>query len=179
MKIHAYIISLFIFSLPCLADSIKTIETCNLKQNEKIQLISVNTIDGDTLYLNFRNIITDAYSDPGEDNSLNVGDIVLSKCINKTLIYAMNYGSPYLKGCLVSAWSEENKPESFCFAEKDLPKSIWFGKEKKLIVIINKNEISSLNGKYTIYDSSRKIGERSYYTDKLPSKVGYEIFTIK
>lgn len=179
MKMRLYIIALCFFSFTCLADSIRVVKTCELKQEEKIQLIAVNTIDGDTLYLKFRNILTGAFQDRDEDNYLSVGDIVLSKCIHNSLVFALNYGPPYLKGCLVTAWNSNNKPESFCFAEKDLPESIWFGDKNTLIVIKNENEISALSGKYTIYDSARKDGERAYNLDVLPPKKGYKIFSLK
>ncbi|MHA7846353.1 hypothetical protein [Serratia sp. D1N4] len=179
MKVQLYIITLLFISFTCLADSIKIVKTCKLKQGEKIQLIAVNTIDGDTLYLKFRNILVGAFQEQGEDDYFSVGDMVLSKCVNHSLIFALNFGPPYLKGCLVTAWNSDNKPESFCFAEKDLPESIWVSDKNTLIVIKNENEISALDGKYTIYDSARKSGERSYHIDTLPPKEGYKIFSLK
>lgn len=117
-NIRCSIIILFFCSFFCFADSVGIVKTCKLKQQEKIQLISVKTIDGNTLYLKIRNILIGAFLDSWEGNYLTVGDIVLSKCVNNSLVFAINYGSPYLKVCLVTGWNEnDNKPESFCFAE--------------------------------------------------------------
>ncbi|MDK9355126.1 hypothetical protein QQF54_00215 [Lelliottia sp. V106_10] len=145
-----------------------------------MQLISVKTIDGDTLYLKFRNILTGAFLEPWEDNYLTVGDIVLSTCVNNSLVFAINYGSPYLKGCLVTGWNEnDNKPESFCFAERNTPEAVWFGQKNILIIIRNQMDVGSWHGKYIIYDNSKKSGERASSSDVLPSKHGYKIFQVK
>lgn len=61
------------------------------------------------------------------------GDVVLSQCINGSLIFALEYGSPYIKGCLVTGWENgfkgKNSPEGFCFAERNIPEAVWFGKQ--------------------------------------------------
>ncbi|VCY84982.1 hypothetical protein BANRA_03680 [Escherichia coli] len=58
------LILLCFFSFPCFSgDKIKIVKTCQLKKNESVQLLSLRTIDGDTLYLKFRNVITGAFLD--------------------------------------------------------------------------------------------------------------------
>lgn len=69
-----------------------------------MQLLSLRTIDGDTLYLKFRNVITGAFLDTPTKSYDFFGDVVLSQCINGSLIFALEYGSPYIKGCLVTGW---------------------------------------------------------------------------
>jgi hypothetical protein len=159
MKIRLYILVLCFFSFSCLADSIRDVKICDLKQDEKIHLLSLKTIDGDTLYLRFRNIITGAFLDDSKNSHQFFGNIKLSKCVNNSLVFSLEYGSPYIKGCVVTGWENgfkgKNDPEGFCFAEKDLPESIWFGDKNTLIVI--RNEISALDGEYTVYDSARKM----------------------
>ncbi|MFC0226971.1 hypothetical protein [Serratia aquatilis] len=159
----------------------RIIKACDLKHSEKVHLLSLRTIDGDTLYSRFRHIITGAFLDDSKNSHQFFGDIKLSKCISNSLVFSLDYGYPYIKGCVVTGWENgfkgENDPKGFCFAEKDLPESIWFGDKNTLIVI--KNEISALDGKYTVYDSARKSGERSYHLDTLPSKEGYKIFSLK
>ncbi|HAX1597372.1 TPA: hypothetical protein J0720_001218, partial [Escherichia coli] len=99
------LILLCFFSFPCFSgDKIKIVKTCQLKKNESVQLLSLRTIDGDTLYLKFRNVITGAFLDTPTKSYDFFGDVVLSQCINGSLIFALEYGSPYIKGCLVTGW---------------------------------------------------------------------------
>ena len=150
------LILLCFFSFPCFSgDKIKIVKTCQLKKNESVQLLSLRTIDGDTLYLKF---------------------------INGSLIFALEYGSPYIKGCLVTGWENgfkgKNSPEGFCFAERNIPEAVWFGKNNILIIIRNQMDVGTWKGKYIIYDNAKKSGERAYSSDNLPSKDGYIIFAL-
>lgn len=165
-----------------MADTIKEVSHCELKQGEEIKLLTLKTIDGNTLYLNFRNIITGAFIDNVVASNDFVGDIVFSKCINNSLIFGLEYGSPYIKGCLVTSWGGGDKggidPGGICFAEKNIPESVWFGANNILIVIKNLASDDVVDSKYIIYDSSKKSGERSSHLDKLPPQEGYKIFYI-
>ncbi|WP_075207076.1 hypothetical protein [Franconibacter helveticus] len=176
-----YYLAIILFvSASCLADSVRIVKTCGLKQEEKIQLVAVKTIDGDTLYLKFRNILMKAFLEPGEDNYLSVGDIALASCVNHSLIFALNYGSPYLKGCLITAWNESNnRPEAFCFAGRNIPESVWFGKGNVLIVIPNQMDVGSWHSKYVIYDYAKEPGKRAYSSDFLPSRESYKVYQVK
>ncbi|EFA1765251.1 hypothetical protein HQH75_04065 [Escherichia coli] len=177
------LILLCFFSLPCFSgDKIKIVKTCQLKKNESVQLLSLRTIDGDTLYLKFRNVITGAFLDTPTKSYDFFGDVVLSQCINGSLIFALEYGSPYIKGCLVTGWENgfkgKNSPEGFCFAERNIPEAVWFGKNNILIIIRNQMDVGTWKGKYIIYDNAKKSGERAYSSDNLPSKDGYIIFAL-
>ena len=94
----------------------------------------------------------------------------------------MEYGSPYIKGCLVTGWENgfkgKNSPEGFCFAERNIPEAVWFGKNNILIIIRNQMDVGTWKGKYIIYDNAKKSGERAYSSDNLPSKDGYIIFAL-
>ncbi len=75
------LILLCFFSFPCFSgDKIKIVKTCQLKKNESVQLLSLRTIDGDTLYLKFRNVITGAFLDTPTKSYDFFGDVVLSQC---------------------------------------------------------------------------------------------------
>lgn len=107
--------------------------------------------------------------------------MVLSQCINGSLIFALEYGSPYIKGCLVTGWENgfkgKNSPEGFCFAEK-YSRSGMVWKNNILIIIRNQMDVGTWKGKYIIYDNAKKSGERAYSSDNLPSKDGYIIFAL-
>lgn len=76
--------------------------------------------------------------------------MVLSQCINGSLIFALEYGSPYIKGCLVTGWENgfkgKNSPEGFCFAERNIPEAVWFGKNNILIIIRNQMDVGTWKG---------------------------------
>lgn len=171
------IVSILLF-IPfyCLATSVKTIQTCEFNDGNKIHLISRQTIDGDKLYLKFRERVMNAFL--GDDDS-DSGEVVLSKCINHALIFSLNYGTPYLKGCLITESKKINKQTSLdrqCFSERNIPESIWFGKSKTLIVIFNITGVGEWSGKYIIYDNTKKD---AYASSILPKKAGYDIYLIK
>ncbi|WP_434057499.1 hypothetical protein [Escherichia coli] len=72
----------------------------------------------------------------------------------------------------------KNSPEGFCFAERNIPEAVWFGKNNILIIIRNQMDVGTWKGKYIIYDNAKKSGERAYSSDNLPSKDGYIIFAL-
>lgn len=146
-----------------------------------MQLLSLRTIDGDTLYLKFRNVITGAFLDtPTKSYDFwRCGSFSVHKWFS---YLCAEYGSPYIKGCLVTGWENgfkgKNSPEGFCFAERNIPEAVWFGKNNILIIIRNQMDVGTWKGKYIIYDNAKKSGERAYSSDNLPSKDGYIIFAL-
>ncbi|MBW3196078.1 hypothetical protein KZC28_23020 [Salmonella enterica subsp. enterica serovar Javiana] len=144
---------LMIFPCYCLLGNIKNIKDCKLEDGNRVKLISLRTVDGSTPYLIFDNVIVSAFL----DGTIYSGDIILSKCIHHSLIFALNYGAPYMKGCLITGVSvsaeRKYQPNGFCFAERNIPESVWFGEEHTLIIIKNDNSVGEWRGKYIIYDS--------------------------
>ncbi|EBM4619106.1 hypothetical protein D0O26_24200, partial [Salmonella enterica] len=128
---------LMIFPCYCLLGNIKNIKDCKLEDGNRVKLISLRTVDGSTPYLIFDNVIVSAFL----DGTIYSGDIILSKCIHHSLIFALNYGAPYMKGCLITGGSvsaeRKYQPNGFCFAERNIPESVWFGEEHTLIIIKN------------------------------------------
>ncbi|ECH6240221.1 hypothetical protein FP070_22210, partial [Salmonella enterica] len=123
---------LMIFPCYCLLGNIKNIKDCKLEDGNRVKLISLRTVDGSTPYLIFDNVIVSAFL----DGTIYSGDIILSKCIHHSLIFALNYGAPYMKGCLITGGSvsaeRKYQPNGFCFAERNIPESVWFGEEHTL-----------------------------------------------
>ncbi|ECI4631653.1 hypothetical protein [Salmonella enterica] len=166
---------LMIFPCYCLLGNIKNIKDCKLEDGNRVKLISLRTVDGSTPYLIFDNVIVSAFL----DGTIYSGDIILSKCINHSLIFALNYGTPYMKGCLItglSASTEGNyQPNGFCFAERNIPESVWFGEDHTLIIIKNNNSVGEWRGKYIIYDSR---GDAAQTFNKLPGTKNYKIYRL-
>ncbi|EBS8507186.1 hypothetical protein CFK03_22630, partial [Salmonella enterica] len=132
---------LMIFPCYCLLGNIKNIKDCKLEDGNRVKLISLRTVDGSTPYLIFDNVIVSAFL----DGTIYSGDIILSKCIHHSLIFALNYGAPYMKGCLITGGSvsaeRKYQPNGFCFAERNIPESVWFGEEHTFIIIKNDNSV--------------------------------------
>ncbi|EEG9838135.1 hypothetical protein GI082_22250, partial [Salmonella enterica] len=137
---------LMIFPCYCLLGNIKNIKDCKLEDGNRVKLISLRTVDGSTSYLIFDNVIVSAFL----DGTIYSGDIILSKCIHHSLIFALNYGAPYMKGCLITGVSvsaeRKYQPNGFCFAERNIPESVWFGEEHTLIIIKNDNSVGEWRG---------------------------------
>ncbi|EDY6548642.1 hypothetical protein GQG61_004777, partial [Salmonella enterica] len=144
------IVMFFLMIFPCyfLLGNIKNIKDCKLEDGNRVKLISLRTVDGSTPYLIFDNVIVSAFL----DGTIYSGDIILSKCIHHSLIFALNYGAPYMKGCLITGVSvsaeRKYQPNGFCFAERNIPESVWFGEEHTLIIIKNDNSVGEWRGKY-------------------------------
>lgn len=150
---------LFLIFLPfyCISGGMKNIKNCKLDSGIEVKLISMQTDDGSIPYLMFDNIIASAFL----DGSILAGDVVLAKCINHSLIFALNYGPPYMKGCLITDLIDDGKkknhhPKGVCFAERNTPESIWFSEKHSLIIIKNDKNTGEWNGKYIVYDSREK-----------------------
>lgn len=159
----------------CLSATIKKLQTCAISEEKEITLLSLQTSDGDTPYLALDNIITSAFL----DGSVRTGELVLAQCVNHTLIFALSNGPPYLSGCLVTGVKEsdaqKNVPQGFCFAERNAPEAVWFGKNHTLLIIRNVEGKGEWQGKYILYDSRK---DEAWATDSLPNNVGYEIFPL-
>lgn len=162
---------------PCyyLPGDIKNIKDCKLDEGNRVKLISLHTVDGNAPYLIFDNVIVSAFL----DGSIYSGNIILSECINHSLIFALNYGAPYMKGCLITGLSasaaRKCQPNGFCFAERNIPESVWFGEEHTLIIIKNNNSVGEWRGKYIIYDSR---GDEGQTFNELPDTKNYKIYRL-
>ncbi|EPF4172142.1 hypothetical protein ACSSEE_002658 [Escherichia albertii] len=164
-----------VISTRCLSATINNLQNCAITEEKEVTLLSLKTIDGDTPYLAFDNIITPAFLDGG----IKSGELVLAKCVNHALIFALSYGPPYISGCLVTGVKETDEqkkvPQGFCFAEKNAPEAVWFGKNNTLLVIRNVEGIGEWQGKYILYDSRRNA---PWATDSLPDIAGYDIYPL-
>lgn len=166
---------LFTAPIPCLSGAIKDIQTCKLNNEHEIKLISLQTLDGDTPYITFDNIIVSAFF----NLDIVSGEIILSKCINNSLIFALDYGSPYIKGCLITKLKPRTKleyePEGFCFAERYIPESVWFGKSNTLVLIKNTEGVGEWQGRYIVYDSKTEEG---HVYNELPDMRDYKVYYL-
>ncbi len=175
MRLSIIVILLALMPVNCLPATIKKLQTCAVPEEKEIILLSLQTIDGDTPYLAFDNTITSAFL----DGSVRTGELVLAKCVNHTLIFALSYGPPYISGCVITGIKETDAqkivPQGYCFAERNAPEAVWFGKNHTILVIRNIEGKGEWQGKYILYDSRK---DEAWATDSLPNNDGYQIFPL-
>lgn len=96
------------------------------------------------------------------------GNIALAACIHNTLIFAINYGPPYLKGVAIRANPRTHTIERLYFAEKALPR--WLFEDDMRMLVIVPNLGNETNKKYLIYEfvSGKGQPEESVPSNSLP-----------
>lgn len=137
------------------ASPFEKIRSCRLEDGSHAMLLAENTIDGKRLHLKINGINEPIFSDiPRADF---VGEIVLAKCVHGVLIFAINYGSPYLKGEVVRKRKNSEHIDRISYAEKALPRWLYFNRKFMRLIIPNVgNEVSY---RYLIYDYSVESGQ--------------------
>jgi len=158
--------------------SMKTILSCQLESGSQVQLQSQAdpVQDGDRFYLTLNGKMDDALVDiPGANY---VGKLVLSKCVDHVLIFAISYGAPYFKGRVLRSPAETTSLQNIDFSEKSLPTLIYLNKwETKLVIPNIGYEVTS---KYLVYRTRAGKGqdESATPTDSLPSSHRHRVIKI-
>jgi hypothetical protein len=160
------------------AAPIRNIQTCVLEDQSiaTLQAQQVPAADGDHFYVSMDGKTENAFTDiPGADY---VGKLVLSKCLDHILVFAISYGAPYFKGALIRRTAADETGFRIDFAEKGLPELIYRNNRETMLVIPNiGHEVAS---KYLIYryQQAKGQGEAAVGADTLPAKTGYEVIRI-
>ncbi|MBK5529282.1 hypothetical protein JFT91_17625 [Pseudomonas sp. TH08] len=159
------------------AGSQKTLLTCPLSDGTKIALLATSNADGQRLFVKFDGKIETAFTDmPDEDF---VGDVMLAKCAGATLIFALNYGSPYTKGVVLRKNPASGVLERIDFAEKALPRFLYLSTGQMRLVI--PNEGYEVPEKYLVYDSFARKGQPDELQgfDVLPDQRQFTVIDLK
>lgn len=149
------------------ANEYQLIVSCQQKNSTKINLLSKNSLYGDELYIEIDGKISKAFIDFPDFEF--VGDIALAQCVNNTLIFALEYGPPYIKGATIRI---TKKVERLDFAEKTLPFLLDTNNKSMRLIFENTGFEDSHN--FLI----RKTGKNSG-SNKIPSPKGYTRADIK
>lgn len=156
----------------------RIVQTCKLEDGTDVLLQARydRERDAERLYVAMDGKNEIAFTDlPDADY---VGQIVLSKCLNHVLIFAIEYGAPYRKGVVIRRAIEDRTIQRIDFSEKALPKLLYIGKGKTALVIPNiGNEVSQ---KYLIYEFEVGKGqpEEAIGQDVLPPEAGFTVIPI-
>ncbi|MET3819331.1 hypothetical protein ACVK00_003396 [Burkholderia sp. PvR073] len=154
---------------PTISDggALRSIISCPLEDGSRITLMAKSHgVDGDSLFVQVRGKTEHAFLDMPDTDF--VGRIVLSKCVDKTLVFALDYGSPYLKGVAIRQNPKTHVEERIYFAEKSLPRWLYVGRQEMLVII--PNEGYETDKKYLVYRYLAGKGQptESTPTDRLP-----------
>lgn len=170
----------FILALAChpaFADVKKDLLDCPLSDGSTVSLLSTSSEDGQRLFVKINNQTETAFTDMPDSDF--VGEVALTKCAGSGLIYALNYGSPYLKGAVLRKNPDSGILERIDFAEKALPVSLYLSTRQMRLVIPNKGY--EIPEKFIVYDyiSPKGQPEEPEGMNAMPDKKGFEVIELK
>jgi hypothetical protein len=151
----------------------RTVLSCLLAGGDKATLKAIahgpKGADGDDLFVETGGKTERAFLDMPDTEFR--GTIVLATCVRNILIFAVNYGTPYLKGVAMRENPKSRSIERLYFAEKALPRWLFENDRKMIIIVPNKGY--ETDKKYLVYEYTSGIGqpEDSTPTDKLPKPI--------
>ncbi|PHV05067.1 hypothetical protein CSQ96_23015 [Janthinobacterium sp. BJB412] len=158
--------------VPARAAPLKPVLACQLSGGQQIELLSeARGLDGDALFLKFSGAPHKAFDDFPDAEF--VGKVALAKCVDRVLVFGLNYGPPYLKGGAIRANPTTRKIERIDFAEKAAPGWIYSGARDMLLVFPNLGHESAR--KFIVYRFVSASGqdEEVSYVDRLPRLAAY------
>jgi len=162
---------------PVLAEPEKTLVTCPLSDGTNASLLATSSAEGQRLFVKLGDQTETAFTDMPDADF--VGEVVLAKCSASSLIYVMNYGSPYLKGAVLRKNPSNGAFERIDFAEKAMPGLLYLGAQQMRLVI--PNEGYEVPSKFLVYDYTAKKGQsvEPKGVDTLPDRKGYTVIDLK
>jgi hypothetical protein len=162
-----------LLTTPAYAQPLKPILTCPLADNAQVSLLAEPAEDGQRLFIKIDGKTHIAFTDMPESDF--VGRIVLAKCVSSSLIFALEYGSPYMKGVALRKNPVTHTVEQIDFSEKALPRWLYLGPRQMRLVIPNEGyEVSS---KFLLYDyvAGKAQSDTAIGIDSLPDKHGFKV----
>ncbi len=178
-------VALLFFALvvaPALAAAApKTLVTCKTGADGKstFALLGETRVDGTRLSLK----LTDASKTPPQttiDKAFTdmpstdfVGDLVMAKCVEGVLVFALDYGTPYRKGVAVRMRKSDNATQRIDFAEKALPKWLYSNARDLSLVIPNLGGESNAKFLHYVAEADLTKSQTPKETDRLPPKNGF------
>ncbi|WP_192560851.1 hypothetical protein [Pseudomonas allokribbensis] len=170
----------FILALAChpaFADAQKNLLNCPLSDGSIASLLSTSRDDGQRLFVNINSQTETAFTDMPDPDF--VGEVVMAKCMGSSLVYAMNYGSPYMKGAVLHKNPVSGTLERIDFAEKALPVSLYLNARQMRLII--PNEGYEIPEKFIVYDFISPKGQpgEPKGMNAVPDRKGFEVIDLK
>lgn len=159
------------------AEPPKSILGCPFSDGTQVSLLVESTAEGQRLFLELDQKTQTVFTDMPDTDF--VGQVVLAKCVSSCFIFALNYGSPYLKGAVLRKNPVSHSIERIDFAEKALPRWLYLGQEQMRLVIPNiGNEVA---GMFRVYDYFAGKGqpEEAGSVDVRPDTHGFKVLRLE
>lgn len=175
MKCLAWLLALT--PLVACAAPTKTELRCRLEDGSIAALQSDRSVDGKRLFVSLDGRTEPAFADmPTTDF---VGSLVMAHCQAGALVFAMNYGPPYLKGVVIRRQVGSARLERIDFAEKALPRWLYLGHTGMQLVLPNQG--NELAGKLIVYRFDLASGqtEAAQGSNAPPSRRGYQVIRLR
>lgn len=158
------------------AAPLSAVSTCQLDDQSQVVLQEEPSIDGSRLFLQIDGNVEKAFADMPDTDF--VGTIALATCVDHVLVFAINYGPPYLKGVAIRKNPLNHRVERIDFSEKALPSWLYVNAATMKLVIPNiGNEV---RGKYLVYQYTADAGQTNepIASDNLPGQRGFTKFAL-
>jgi hypothetical protein len=150
------------------AEGVQTITSCTLADGTRAELkAESHGSDGVALYVDEGGKTQPAFLDM--PNNQFIGNVKLARCVGGALVFALDYGPPYIKGVVIRRNPQSHADERIYFAEKALPRWLYLNDREMLLVVPNLGH--ETGKKYLVYEfiaGKGQIGE-SRVTDTLPA----------
>ena len=139
---------------------------CQLGPRHTVVLgVRAQGLAGVSLSTTRRGVTRPAFGErPGEEI---VGQLVMKACVNRTLLFAINHGPPYLKGVALRLNPRTQQIDRIDFAEKSLPAYLDVGADGMRLLFFNEGGEHDL--RYTLYHSGQ---DTALPVDQLPPLEG-------
>lgn len=176
MIVRLTTLGLLLFAATANATQLTLVRSCPLDDRSQVGLLAESTVEGNRFHLKIDGTVGTAFTDMPDTDF--IGTIALAKCVDRSLVFAISYGPPYLKGAVVRKNPVSHRLERIDFSEKALPRWLYINSREMHLVIPNiGHEVAS---RYLVYHYSASDGQSSEPAarDTLPSRRGFEKLEI-
>ncbi|MQA21160.1 hypothetical protein [Rugamonas rivuli] len=176
MIVRLTTLGLLLFAATANATQLTLVRSCQLDDGSQVALLAEPTVEGNRFHLKIDGAVGTAFDDMPDTDV--IGNVALAKCVDRSLVFAISYGPPYLKGAVVRKNPVSHRLERIDFSEKALPRWLYVNSREMQLVIPNiGHEVAS---RYLVYRYSAADGQslEPAARDTLPSGRGFEKLEI-
>jgi hypothetical protein len=90
-------------------------------------------------------------------NNQFIGNVKLARCVGGALVFALDYGPPYIKGVVIRLNPQSHADERIYFAEKALPRWLYLNDREMVLVVPNFGH--ETGKRYLVYEFNSRQGQ--------------------
>ena len=135
MIVRLTTLCLLLFAATANATPLTQVRSCPLSDGSQALLLAEATAEGNRLHLKIDGTIGTAFTDMPDTDF--IGAIALATCVDSSLVFAISYGPPYLKGAVLRKNPVSHRLERIDFSEKALPRWLYVNAREMQLVIPN------------------------------------------